>query len=101
MIESVDVIHGAAVAGPRTCVLYEILLHFSDSRPTHSILHSYERFFDLKAKISSKHELRGLDENFPRALKRSTFGVPISKHQNDLRCNLLNTVMFNILSYDN
>lgn len=93
MIESVDVIHGSAIQGPKTCVLYEVLIRFCDRRPTHSVLHSYERFVDFKMKLIAIRELTHLGENFPRALKRNLIGVPISKHQNDLRCDLLNRVL--------
>jgi hypothetical protein len=92
MIESVDVIHGSAIEGPRTCVLYEVLVSFTDHRPTHGVLHSYERFLDFKTKLVSHPTLKHLSENFPRALKRNILGVPISKHQNDLRCDLLDRV---------
>ena len=92
MIESVDVVTGSPIAGPRTSVLYEILISFTDRRPTHSVLHTYERFSELKNKIGHYPELAHLNENFPRVLKRNFIGVPISKHQNDLRCDLLNRV---------
>lgn len=95
MIDSIDVIQGQpAVSGGRVfgTVLYEILIVFSDRRPTHTVMHSYERFLELRNKIHEHTELRYINEKFPRQLKRNKFGIPISKHQNDLRCDLLNRV---------
>ncbi len=77
-----------------SCPLYEVLITFiGNGTLSQSVLHTYERFCDLKAQVD-KYPGFTADANvdFPRKLKRASFGISISKRQNDIRCEKLHKV---------
>ncbi len=101
-IERIDVISSRGVDGATAAApLYELLVTLVGGNSTadvRSVLHSYERFIDLKVKLEKYPEqTASVNIEFPRVLKRSTFGIPISSRRNEERCNLLHKVIYTTL----
>ena len=96
-IERIDVISTRGVDGSSAVSpLYEVLVTLvgGNSSTVRSVLHSYERFVDFKLKLEKfpEHTV-AVNTEFPRVLKRSTFGIPISSRKNEERCMLLHKVI--------